>query len=95
LSGVTGKADGSAREALGMLLIPDENGKIMKSIEYFNTVSTLLSLLAPISSSIPLLSRPGPLGSALSSRELIVDGDIPRFKITPFQRDSPTYRNPI
>jgi hypothetical protein len=34
-----GGADDSAREALGMLLVPDENGKIIKSIEYFNTVS--------------------------------------------------------
>jgi magnesium-dependent phosphatase 1 len=33
-----------AREALGMLLIPDDNGKIIKSIEYFNTVSPPLAL---------------------------------------------------
>jgi len=49
------RADDSAREALGMLLVPDENGKIMKAIEYFNTVSTLLS---PKSSLAYSLSSP-------------------------------------
>jgi magnesium-dependent phosphatase 1 len=46
-----GSANDSAREALGMLLIPDENGKIVKSIEYFNTVSTPF---CPHPSTIPL-----------------------------------------
>jgi hypothetical protein len=92
------RADGSAREALGMLLIPDENGKVVKSIEYFNTVSTpsdppSLRLSHSLPSSINLISRS--LTCTSIEHELIVDGDISRIKITPFQRNPPTYRDPI
>lgn len=35
-----------AREALGMLLVPNESGEIVRAVEYFNTVSPLTALIS-------------------------------------------------